>query len=261
MSDTATMEPQTTTGGDSGAEQAVESQQTDTSLTGGQQEQQSAELPKWMYQLPGELQKHEHLSKYSTIGELAKSFVDREAKADRLVEIPAEDADEETRQAFLNRLGRPESAEGYELEAPEDRDTVGFTEADENAYREKAHELGLTQEQAKALHDWQMSRTREALEQGSAAQQEMLKEQTEALKKEWGGKFNENITKAKKAFAQFGGDELAAYLKDTKQDAAPPLIKAFVELYNRTAEDSLVSGSKDRYGNPAEFDWYPTMEE
>lgn len=269
MSDTATMEPQVT-GGDSGAEQA-DAQDVDTSLTSqsqsepqakaqGNAEQKSVETPKWIYQLPGELQSQEQLSKFSTIGDLAKSFLEREANAERTLLLPGEDASDEDRQAFYNRLGRPETPEGYEFEGLEERDEIGFTEEQEADYRAKAHELGLTVQQAKDLHAWQAARTKQALEDHRQAQEKAVQQKTEALRKEWGDSFAENVAKAKQAFSRLGGEDLTQFMKDAGAEREPALIKTFAEIYNVIGDDTFVNGAKDEYGN-TQTDWYPTMEE
>lgn len=259
MSDQATMNPSATEqGGDSGAAQVAEPQVTETPSAQETQEQ-APELPKWHYQLPGELQGNEHLRKYSSLGELAKQFVDREAKADRLIELPGEDDPDDTYEAFFNRIGRPETPEAYELQAPENRDELGYTEEQEKEFRKTAHELGLTNGQAKALHDWQMQRVGNALkaQQDQAALQK--EESVKALQKEWGDNFKPNVAAAQRAFNHFGGDELLAYLKETGQQESPQLLKAFKAIYDITADDELVNGKVDKFGN-ASTDWYPSMD-
>lgn len=264
MSDQATMNPQT--GDDSGAveqDQAVVDQQTtDTSSTEsqGQTESKQQELPKWHYQLPGQLQGNEHLSQYSTLGDLAQKFVDLQAKSDRLVELPGEDADDEAKAAFYRSLGRPDEPDGYELSTPENREELGFTDEADAAYRQKAHELGLSKEQAEQLHAWQLERTGSALDAMKQQQKAAQEEGIQNLRKEWGDRFDERIAKAQRAFQHFGGEELLQYLKDTGQNESPALIKSFVELYEKTSDDSLVAGDRDKYGNTA-VDWYPTMED
>lgn len=70
------------------------------------------------------------------------------------VRIPGKNATEEEKAEFLNKLGRPETADKYEFVAPKDLPAELPYDGEKAAkFKAKAHELGLTQPQAAAIHD------------------------------------------------------------------------------------------------------------
>lgn len=122
------------------------------------------------------------------------------------ISIPGADAEADVWGEFYNKLGRPETSDQYDFssEIPE-----GLTanEASDKWFREKAHELGLTQNQASKMRDdfnqYQAEAVKADMEGRIAAYE---KEQT-ALKAEWGEAYDKELNIAQKAFKEFGGLE------------------------------------------------------
>ncbi len=120
-------------------------------------------------------------------------------KAGRTILAPKSDDDADGWSAVYNRLGRPESADKYELPVPE---------GDDGSFAQAAapvlHELGLTTKQAKGLAEWwnQASSTRiEAADEAFSKQSEA---EYSALKGEWGAAAAQNEELAKRAVLKFG---------------------------------------------------------
>ena len=67
-------------------------------------------------QLPEDLQGHRALEDFSSVGDLAKSFIDTQSKIGGMVSLPQNEAD---LGEFYNRMGRPETHDGYQLPVDE----------------------------------------------------------------------------------------------------------------------------------------------
>ena len=104
--------------------------------------------------------------------------------------IPAED-DAEGWNKFYNELGRPEKAEDYKFDLPEEYnpEAVKF-------YQEAAHKAGMTKKQADAfLMDYMDFENRLREEHAKQLDIKVLAAQQE-LKQEWGVKYDENLNLA-----------------------------------------------------------------
>ena len=232
--------------------------EADTASSTQTEESTAPEPPKWIYQLPGDLQADERLRGFSNLGELAKTFLSEREAADQKVIVPGDDSDDETREQFYKALGRPDQPDGYELSKPEDADQLAATDEALSEFASKAHELGLSKQQAQALHDWNLERTRQAVSEMTEKQQAEKQKRIEQLKKDFGDEFNTKVENAKTAFRELGGDELLGYLKNTGQEDEPDLIRAFSAIYEKIADDSMETGTVDPFGNKkGKAEWYP----
>jgi hypothetical protein len=119
-------------------------------------------------------------------------------RAGRMVAVPGENASEEEVRNFRARIGVPENAEGYALAVPEG--------APEDFARTAAgwmHEAGIPARSAGVL----AQRWNEHLAQSQAQEQARVRAQSEnelaQLKSEWGGQFDANADRARRAALHF----------------------------------------------------------
>lgn len=122
---------------------------------------------------------------------LGKQVYAQERLLGNAIRVPGKDATQEEREAFLNKLGRPEQPDAYEFAVPENLpENLPYDGERAAKFKAVAHGLGLTKDQAAKLHDWFVGETvgdfnsmghqqAQALEQRAAAA-------TEALVKAWG---------------------------------------------------------------------------
>lgn len=119
--------------------------------------------------------------------------------------MPSKDATPEQWAEFYGKLGRPESADGYELPLPDGND---------GAFAKRVapmlHKANLTTEQAKILAtEWNAMNAEEEAAYVAAENARITalnnKNQAEAesLKTEWGEKHTENMEFARRAMTQF----------------------------------------------------------
>ena len=126
-------------------------------------------------------------------------------EAPAALNMPGKDATPEDWAAFYTQLGRPETAEGYELPVPE---------GDDGAFAKQVapmlHKHGITAEQAKGLAtDWNAMLAEQAAVATAAEQARITamdtknRAEAETLKTEWGQEHDANMHHAKQAVSQF----------------------------------------------------------
>lgn len=155
-----------------------------------------------------------------------------------LLEMPGADADQAALDAFYNKLGRPESADKYDLKVPDGAD------ADlANWFKQTAHQSGLSAKQAASLFDaWnEMSASRmQAMEQ---AAQESSEAEINALKKEWGQGYEAQIDSGKRAVAALGYNAEQLNALESKMGTAE-MLKLFAAVGSKMGEDTFADGNR-----------------
>lgn len=155
-----------------------------------------------------------------------------------VVRIPGANASQGERDAYYAAIGRPEKPEGYALTKPDKIGDVavpdGIWDAKRaSAFQAKAHELGLTPAQAKSLAEFSISDTMASMGDLRQQQENIVKQSTEALRKEWGADFDANLAAAKRAAEQFGGKDL---INHPGLGNDPVMIKALAAMGKATGE-------------------------
>lgn len=162
----------------------------------------------WKSSLPEDLREHTALKDVKDVAGLAKSFVDTQSYLGNAIRIPGENAGEDDRKAFyeklttkvpgliptpdpenpeamnalFKRMGRPDDPNGYEVpEGVEPEKVADFAKM--------AHELGLNKAQFKKIVG--------SLGQAAATRQEQNQQEHQkelrALKQEWGITYEDNM--------------------------------------------------------------------
>ncbi|BBD08752.1 hypothetical protein [Desulfovibrio ferrophilus] len=197
------------------------------------------------------LREHPQLSKYGSAADMAKSLLHAQSLVGRKtvgLTRPAEDAtpeDWEQYHAELKRMtGVPDSPDGYELDAPK-----GMA-ADERLmdwFRNSAHEMGLSPEQARGLseryNDWLTDSVQEFARQREGRRHETLRD----LNTRWGGDSAANLELARRGFSTFaqraGINEVEQEMILSAHGDDPLMIRLFHGVGMAFAEDGFVSGS------------------
>jgi len=224
----------------------------------GQSQQQQSQQKNW---LPKELRDHEALQDVNKPGELANRYVETKQKLDNAVVLPGENATDEELQKFYNKVGRPETPDEYQFdEVPEG---LNRDEEFESWFKQTAHKLGLTREQAKGL----FSEYNNLVSQNEQSRQQQRQQQREKaqgeLKQELGEEYDTKITQAQRAVSQLGGDDLKAALDESGYGDDPRMVKAFIKIAESVSDDTLELGQGT--GTKDERKWlkerYPSMAE
>ena len=212
------------------------------------------EKPAWMDQLPSDLQEHEGLTQFATIGDMGKAFIDRDGKLTEATgklgnSIPklGDNPTPEEVNKFHNAVGRPEKVDGYEFARPTNLpEGIAISDDVENAFRSKFHELGISKKAGQELYNYYMQFWTGGLEADGEARKTAVEEGIKSLEAEWGARDTEqykaNVTLMDRAVERFGGAELKKHMDDTGMGNNPLFIKTFVQIGKAMSEDTLSLG-------------------
>ena len=206
----------------------------------------------FMEMIPEELREHPSLSPIKDVGNLARSYVNAQRLiGSEKVPLPVNPTEEDLDNIY-SRLGRPETAAGYEV--PVDGNVI--TEEIATQYADIAHSLRLTPQQAQGVLDYYKSSVEQS-SQGLHEQAEKQAEQTALeLQKEWGSAFESKVTAAKDIVEQFGGGDLLQMKLDdgTLIGNHPVFIKAFAAMGDFkstvTSEDTVSDNATNKAYTP-----------
>ena len=215
---------------------------------GGKVEEGAKKTPDYLSSIPKELRdnkaflEHEDLSSF-----LKKSLADSDKLAsfdlEKVLNIPDDEASDEDREAFYQKLGKPETVEGYELDDPGFPDGLPRDAELEGHIKAMAHKVNMPADMLKqfvGLYNDHVSGLFAAVKE---ADQKELKENTNALKTELKDGYDEFMIKGQRAAIKLGGEELITLFKDCGIEAHPTIVKAFGNLGGMISDDSALGGS------------------
>ena len=163
----------------------------------------------WRTEIPEEIRGHKSLETITDVGQLAKSFVNAQSMigADK-VAIPGKYATDDDWGVVYDKMGRPAESSGYELE---NKIAEGQAENSEmiTGFKDIAHKLGLQTKQAQGLLNWFNETTAQEPIDPNAM---IIKQQqtVDALKKEMGAAFDDNIALGNGILSEFGPDDIVS---------------------------------------------------
>lgn len=188
-------------------------------------------------QIPEDLQEEKMWANVKDVPGLLKSYAHAQKSMGGAVKVPADDADETEWNEFYEKIGRPETPDGYDIEWPE-RENVDWDPDLQQQFGKLAHDIGLNKKQVKALVAFEDGRIGEIADTGSKA----IKAAEDHLKDEWGGNFTRNVAYAQRAVGHIGGDELKTVLDDTGLGNNPVIAKAMYKIGRMMVEDGIIPG-------------------
>jgi len=204
----------------------------------------------WIAQLPDDLKSNEALTGFEKIGDFANAYLEQgkaktelDGKLANSIQLLKDDATDEEKADFFNKIGRPEAPDKYELKDPELPEEYKYPEYVQQSFRLAAHKEGLTKQQAENLYDWFY---RDIISRNIVAESERRKEVFDEFKKEWGADFERNKQVADRLIMQIekeGVPGLFKYLTEGQWDHDPYLIKAFHIIGEKILEDTTPPGT------------------
>ena len=232
-------------------QETVPVEKTETPSTETQQTQQpissTTEQPavakSWKEAISEEYRTDPNIEKFTEIDALAKSYINATKMIGQdKVAVPNENSTEDQWNEVYTKLGRPESADKYKLEA--NSEVVPIDENAIKTFAETSHKLGLNNKQAQGILEYYKN-----MMEGTAQQSKIDAETSQAqaeqeLRQEWGKSFDENRKKAAAiAKANLGADFLdTTFLKDgSVLGNNPTVIKGFLKIANMMSEDPIVT--------------------
>lgn len=192
---------------------------------------------------------HASVQKFKDPESLAKSYVELEKSA---VFLP-KDNTRESWEKVWNRLGRPETPEGYNLKAPVLPEGAEFDRKPFEGFSSFAHSIGLSQWQAQELVNW--AGQKQAIG-GSGSKLLSPAKMEKVLRQKWGDAvYDHNIALTQRAVAHIGGDALAKALKETGAAYHPDVVAALATVGGFLAEENVIPASTPaQVSGRAEYD-------
>lgn len=164
----------------------------------------------------------------------------RGVAADKLIRTPDSYTDTKEQESALNaiydRLGRPKTAQEYGIENKEQAEDTKFM-------ADTFHKAGLTKTQAENVAKAFLDKTKSAQTSANENQQLMARQSVEALKREWGSGFDNNLNVAKAGQKALGWDDKTvdaiAGIKGVGET-----IKMLNDVGRRVGESQFIAGNK-----------------
>lgn len=202
------------------------------------------------------------LARYKNVGEMIKGFTELDSKVGTMISLPDKDASEEEKSAALDKiyqkLGKPESADKYELPA-EVPEGLQFNETLQKKYKDFAHKNNFTAAQAKAAQDFWNQELGETLKEFSAnqriAEETNLSEQVSSLKAAWGSEYKTRTQIAVNTTRSLLSKETRDFLDKTGLGNNANFIKDMYDISKKFSGDSTpITG-----GNNIQGETYDTL--
>jgi len=163
----------------------------------------------WRDTIPEDLRNNKVIQETKDLTSMAKRLVDANDFISKSIRLP-DDGDTSGMDELYNKLGRPETVEGYKVERPDMPEGQTYDDTTEKSFLAEAHKIGLNSSQANALMKWNQT---QVSSQAASTQQAGVDAMGE-LKKEWGNAFDERVKIAEEVLNQYGTDEIEALVKD-----------------------------------------------
>lgn len=224
----------------------------------------------WRDALPNDLKNHDMVKNYTKPGDLVQDYIKTKQEAGKLTKIPDEQATDDEKMAFFEKLGYPKDGK-YGLQRPENIPEDRFDTEAASGFEKVAGDLKLTKSQAESLYNWYNDFSGQRLKAMEAASSAAI----ESLKQEWqGDSFAKNVSIASRAFKEVCATEVGTAFEEfvntkevdgVKLGNHPLFLKYFYELGKSVLEDSAsirksglnVDGEKDEDAIAAKM--FPSM--
>jgi hypothetical protein len=192
--------------------------------------------------LPDDLGSHSSIKQIKNIVDLNKSYVNTKGLVGKKLEEFWTSKDESIAAKRREIMGVPDNAEGYEIDVPELPENVPYSKEALNEFKELASKISLSKEQAKALVEWDTQRAISATEGISKQIESQMQEAESSLRKDWGNKYEYNISKVKQTTDYLG---ITDKINDLGLGREPEFLKMVIEkLVPAVSNDKLVENSQ-----------------
>ena len=196
----------------------------------------------WKDSISEEYRKDPNIEKFTEIDALAKSYINATKMIGQdKVAVPTNNSTEEAWNEVYDKLGRPESAEKYSLDAKSK-----VVSLDENAvkqFAETSHKLGLNNKQAQGLLEFYKQNMEGTAQQAKIDTETAQAQAEQELRSEWGREFDTKVKQAGSlAKANMKPEILDMTLSNgTRLGDHPEIIRGFAKIAGMMAEDKIVS--------------------
>ena len=196
----------------------------------------------WKEAISEEFRNDPNIEKFTEIDALAKSYINATQMIGKdKVAVPNKNSTDDQWNEVYDKLGRPESADKYTLNAKSE-----VVPIDDNAikqFAENAHQLGLNNKQAQGILEFYKNNMEGMAQQAKVDTETAQVQSEQQLRQEWGREFESNVKKAGAlAKANMNPEILDMQLKDgMRLGDHPEIIKGFAKIAGMMSEDKIVS--------------------
>jgi len=166
---------------------------------------EAPEAPAWTAGLAEDAQGYVENKGWKGADQMLDSYRNLEkamgAPGDQVLHLPKNAEDAEAWGKVYSKLGRPEDAAGYELNGPEVPEGSLDLTPDLASW---AHEAGLSKTQAQSIYEKYNGRMEQAVQEHENQRMEQASAEEAALRKDWGGAWEENIAAGSRFRQKFG---------------------------------------------------------
>jgi len=172
---------------------------------------------------------------------------------DKIV-IPTKNSSQEAWDEAYAKLGRPETADKYNLKIESE-----IVKMDENAiksFAEQSHKLGLNNQQAEGILDFYKNNMEGTAQQSKIDTETAQAQSEQQLRQEWGRDFDAKVQQAGAlAKANINPEVLDMTLSNgTRLGDHPEIIKGFAKIAGMMSEDKIVSTESENVNTSADIE-------
>lgn len=190
--------------------------------------------------VPVDLRSHKSLTKFKAPGDVAQAYVNLEKKLGERVAPPGDDATPEAKAAWRAALGVPADANGYEKPSLPEGSEIELDAEYIGSFHSKAHEIGLTPAQAKALQEWVIGREVSAFTDMKANTERAKTEGMKSLRTMWGAATAENVGLIQRLVAETADEKVKAALDRTGFGNDPEGLRWMAKIARQYADHDLI---------------------
>lgn len=179
------------------------------------------------------------LSKFDSFNDLGSAYLELEGKLGKSITLPGEDATEEEKASFYEKMGVPKSAKGYKLEKPPTMDDNIW-----DFMKRSAHAGKLSENQFRQTILTYAKMTLENAKAVTAAKKERGEQARAALKEKWGKDAPRRQEVVNRVTARFMPEKVKKVLQGYPDLATEPdFMEMLYEMGDAMGEKKLVEGN------------------
>lgn len=223
----------------------AENASPEVNVDAGEGNVETEEKPKsWYDGLDADLKNDPSITKFKDPTALAKSYRELQKMIGKeKIVIPTEKSTPEEWNEFYKKVGRPEELTGYEAADVELPEEIKLRAETQEAFKKKAHELGLTKKQFSELSKFQAELSLNNFNQEVENIKSMTQKTETALRKKWGAAYESKVDKAQKVINHhFAGKNIHKAFKALSSDEG--FVEAMAEIAESMGEDSIAGAPR-----------------
>jgi len=189
--------------------------------------------------LSGDLRNNPSLEKFGNVEDLAKSYLNLESKlgADKII-VPKDSNDTEAWTALNQKLGVPDSAEGYSFSdidgVPQEALTI-----DKGAFANVAKKHSLRPDQAEGIWADYNGAIKEALHNINQKDEELVQGVEAELRKEWGNAYDTKVELGERVIEKFANSEEEAKWMQAELGKDPRIARFLANIGSQFSENQI----------------------